>query len=407
MNRSLRLERVPKDPEVRLKREFEHFQALGYEVSVDSGGNRYIYLENNPQSKPLVSVSMTAFNHQKYIRQALNSILVQEVNFDYEIVIAEDGSADFTRQIILEFAEKYPDIIKPVIYEHNVGMKQNYLNIRGLCKGKYRCSLEGDDFWLTRDRMAWQVDFLDSHPDYIAIGAQLYTLTEKNRLRSNPFESTYVKGDHYDLKDVEAWLLPAHTSTVMYRNIYKDLDQDFLKRFADLPVVGDRKTSMLLAMNGKFYIGDRHIAARRIITTSSTSYYAVAKMKNMYYTMFDWTKKMEEFVLVELNHQLDYSEARFDFWNRAFWHFVNLPCGMHYRTLKAILKEADSKPRYIFSAFSIVLKWLKKVYTVKGHSKLKVTANIFKKVFALPNRVKRFAEINGRMDKSVKVDKFV
>ncbi len=407
MSKELRLKELPKDAEERLSREFEHFIALGYPVQIDSAGNRYIYLEDADAKAPLVSVSMTAYNHQNYIRQALESVIAQEVDFDYEVVIAEDGSADYTRQVILEFAERYPNIIKPVIYEHNVGMKQNYLNIRGLCKGKYRCSLEGDDFWLSRDRMAWQVDFLDNNPDFIAIGAKWYTLNEKDHLRSNPFAWTYTKADEYTKEEAEKWLLPAHTSTIMYRNIYRELDADFLHRFVELPIVGDRKTSMLLMMHGRFHVADRYIAARRIITSSSTSYYAAAKKKNMYYTMYDWTKQMEEFVWVEFGCKLDYTEARFDFWNRAFWHFVNLPCGMHYRTLKAILKVSDDKGRYIRSSFSMIFKWLKKVYSVKGHSKIKVTMAIFKKIFSLPKRVYRFANKNKQIDTKVKIDKFV
>jgi acetyltransferase-like isoleucine patch superfamily enzyme len=83
--------------------------------------------------KPIVSVLMITYNHEKYIAQAIDSVLMQKSNFDYEIVIGEDCSTDRTRGIILEYKAKYTDKIKLLLKEKNVGMMQNFIDTPKVC----------------------------------------------------------------------------------------------------------------------------------------------------------------------------------------------------------------------------------------------------------------------------------
>jgi glycosyltransferase involved in cell wall biosynthesis len=114
-----------------------------------------------------VSVHMLAYNHEKYIAQAIESVLMQNVKFDYEIVIGDDCSTDATREIIEGFRVRYPEKIRLVTSATNVGMFKNSQRVFEACKGEYIAILEGDDYWTSADKLQKQVDFLDTHPECV------------------------------------------------------------------------------------------------------------------------------------------------------------------------------------------------------------------------------------------------
>jgi len=113
-----------------------------------------------------VSVAMITYNHERFIGQAIECVLAQSVNFDYEIVIGEDCSTDGTRAIIQDFQRRYPSRIVPLFRQHNIGAMRNYQGTVGSCRGQYLALLEGDDYWTCKDKLQRQVDFLDAHPDW-------------------------------------------------------------------------------------------------------------------------------------------------------------------------------------------------------------------------------------------------
>lgn len=112
-----------------------------------------------------VSVFMVAYNHEEYIAKAIDSVLMQNTDFDYEIVIGEDCSTDNTRNIIISYGNRYPDKFKLLLNETNLGMHKNGAKTLQACKGEYIAMLEGDDYWTSLDKLQKQVDFLDSHPE--------------------------------------------------------------------------------------------------------------------------------------------------------------------------------------------------------------------------------------------------
>lgn len=118
-----------------------------------------------------VSVFCMAYNHEKYIRSALEGFVNQKTDFDYEVIVHDDASTDGTADIIREYAAKYPHIIKPIFQTEN-----QYSKGRDICMefmipvstGKYIAVCEGDDFWTDEQKLQLQVDFLDQNPDYAA-----------------------------------------------------------------------------------------------------------------------------------------------------------------------------------------------------------------------------------------------
>ncbi len=115
------------------------------------------------------------YNHEPFIARAIESALNQNTNFDYEIVIGDDFSTDRNPEIIVEFAQKYPDKIvflnRPRGGEYDqerqrIGRIYNFYNIMQNCRGKYIALLDGDDYWTDTNKLQKQVDFLESHPEY-------------------------------------------------------------------------------------------------------------------------------------------------------------------------------------------------------------------------------------------------
>ncbi len=117
-------------------------------------------------SIPMVSVFVLAYNHGKYIAQTLDGILMQNVTFDYDIVVGEDCSTDNTRSILLSYAEKHPQRFKLILHEKNVGGLQNVISTLGACRGKYVAFCEGDDYWTDPNKLQKQVDFLEANPAF-------------------------------------------------------------------------------------------------------------------------------------------------------------------------------------------------------------------------------------------------
>ena len=111
-----------------------------------------------------VSVHMITYNHEKFIAQAIESALMQQVDFDYEIVIGEDCSTDRTREIVVAYQQRHPDKIRLLLHEQNVGVSLNDIRVYRACRGEYVAWLEGDDYWTSPHKLQKQADFLDSHP---------------------------------------------------------------------------------------------------------------------------------------------------------------------------------------------------------------------------------------------------
>jgi glycosyltransferase involved in cell wall biosynthesis len=113
-----------------------------------------------------VSVSITTYDHEPYIAQAVESVLAQEADFPFEVVIGEDRSTDRTREIVLELAARYPDRIRPVLAPENYGDggKRIFLETIEACRGSYIATMDGDDYWTSPAKLQAQADFLDGHP---------------------------------------------------------------------------------------------------------------------------------------------------------------------------------------------------------------------------------------------------
>jgi glycosyltransferase involved in cell wall biosynthesis len=165
----------------------------------------------------MVSVCCTTYNHEKFIAQTVESFLMQETNFRYEIVIGDDCSTDKTSEILRSFKEKYPDKIKLIYPEKNLGAHLNTINSAKACEGKYIALCDGDDYWTNPHKLQKQVDFLENNPEYIICCHYTHVIDiDGNTLHidPNPKPLEYTYHDLLIGKQVET-----KTATVVYHNI--------------------------------------------------------------------------------------------------------------------------------------------------------------------------------------------
>jgi glycosyltransferase involved in cell wall biosynthesis len=112
-----------------------------------------------------VSVAMITYNHERFVAQAIESVLMQEADFDFELVIGEDCSTDGTRRVVAEYGARHPDKIRLLLPERNLGMNRNLAQTLRACRGAYVALLEGDDYWTSPRKLAKQAALLDERPD--------------------------------------------------------------------------------------------------------------------------------------------------------------------------------------------------------------------------------------------------
>ena len=172
----------------------------------------------------MVSVTVGAYQHARYIRECLDGILMQKTDFPYEILIHDDASTDGTDQIIREYELKHPDLIFPTFQTENQFSK----GVRGIlvtilfpkCRGKYIAICEGDDYWTDPSKLQKQVDFLEAHEHYVGCAHNTRIIYEDGA-KDDALTVTSATKDTYTIDDITKGLIYFHTTSMLYRNIFE------------------------------------------------------------------------------------------------------------------------------------------------------------------------------------------
>jgi len=211
--------------------------------------------------KPLVSICSLTYNHENYISQALEGFLMQKTTFPIEIIIHDDASTDNTTNIIREYENKYPDIIKPIYQNENQwskGIRPSSTYVWPCTKGKYIALCEGDDYWTDPYKLQKQVDFMEANTEY----SMCFHLVENfYQDGSKPsFIYPYKKRQQpiYSLQDVLKYFF-INTCSVIYR-----LDNKILPEWFSKHMLGDYTLHLLYADKGKIRLIPEVMARYRI-----------------------------------------------------------------------------------------------------------------------------------------------
>ena len=211
---------------------------------------------------PKASISLLAYNHERFVAEAIESLLFQEVTFAYEIVVGEDCSLDSTREIVLNYQKKYPDKIRVFLSKKPLNNRQSgRLNlIRNLkaCRGEYVALLDGDDYWTSPHKLQKQVDFLDNHPECSICFhpvVKLFEIEDKKKQVIYPPKRKNI----YTIEDLlEGNFIP--TCSTMFRN---ELFDEFPDWYFRIPM-GDWPLHILNSQHGTIGYLDEVMGVYRI-----------------------------------------------------------------------------------------------------------------------------------------------
>lgn len=193
-----------------------------------------------------LSVFIVTYNQEKYIRQCLDSILMQQVDFDYEVVIGEDHGTDGTRAICEEYAAKYPQIRLLPLTE-NLGVAGNWRRVLLECKGEYIAMCEGDDYWLDDNKLHKQVDFLDRNPKYSGCFHNANTVDENGSVIGQ-LHNGKMNVDYDFAQMTGGWFVP--TASICFRRS-DDIIDSFSKLAKYSYLSADRLLVALISNEGK------------------------------------------------------------------------------------------------------------------------------------------------------------
>ena len=289
------------------------------------------------ETVPLVSVSVIAYNHEKYIRQCLDGILMQDVNFPYEVLVHDDASPDGTADIIREYEAKYPGIIKPIYQTEN-----QYSQGKCIFKfnfdrahGKYLAFCEGDDYWTDPRKLQKQVDFLERHSEYIATAHRVKVISERGETIGFPGYSDVVEHvstlDEY-FKPPFPGKLPSQLASLVMRNVFLTLDPHVQDLFYSCNALGDRKLSLLLVMMGDTYCFSEAMTTYRHITSEGTSWSARVHGKNLSYVTYKQHLVLQQFAYEAFNFELP-AFTLYDALLSAFVKAVRQPSRSNFKIL--------------------------------------------------------------------------
>lgn len=173
---------------------------------------------------PRVSVLLVTYNHAAYIAQAVESVLAQQFDGGWELVIGEDCSTDNTRTILQQFAQREPGRIRLFSRERNLGLAGNLCAAWRACRGDYIAMLEGDDYWTSPHKLARQVAALDAHPEWSMCFHRVQVINEDSRPPFlEPYEDTFPTES--GLADILRRNFVGNVSTMYRRGILPEVPE--------------------------------------------------------------------------------------------------------------------------------------------------------------------------------------
>lgn len=222
---------------------------------------------------PVVSVLMLTYNHERHLAQAIESVMRQEVDFPFELLIGEDCSTDRSRQIALDFQSRHPAIVKVVTTDHNVGAYRNYLRLLAAARGQFMAQIDGDDYWLP-GKLARQVAALQARPECVAVYTNAICVDGRG---DNVCLFNDVGDAVLELAEILRRGNFLSTSTLLFRaslvNALQRIGHEYI----------DYQTHLTLAQSGSLLHIGAPMAVYRIRTESSMVAGANEKVRELYW----------------------------------------------------------------------------------------------------------------------------
>lgn len=269
-----------------------------------------------------VSIIVITYNHERFLKDALDSALRQNVDFRYEIIVADDCSKDNNQKIIKDYFNKYPDIIVPILREENIGMAKNVLDAINNSKGKYISFLEGDDYWTSDNKLQRQIDFLDNNKEYVAISHDCNVIDQFNNVTDNKAWRFVIKEDEYTINNLEKFQLIGQMSTVVIKNFKEKINSyiNLLNRNKICPL--DSVLPLLLLSEGRIHVIKENLSSyRHFIEKDGTNWSSkndlnVSNNYIIYYLMMRKIERNGKFFNLKINMIKGKASFFYDAWKK-------------------------------------------------------------------------------------------
>lgn len=223
----------------------------------------------------MLSIVVITYNHEKYVRGCIESILQQDVQFKYEILIGDDSSTDNTVKIIREIMIEHPGVIKLILHEKNVGAARNIYDLFVISMGKYITRLEGDDYWEKTDQLQYSIDFLEKNQNYIGITRSTKSIDEKGNIHNQ------VKMKFRDnVATFKDFLYSKQSGTPLFRNFFLNNEEDFSIIYTAQRMVAELIIGYLILKRGDLYVTNEKWEIKRAVRNLDASNYN--SLRNLY-----------------------------------------------------------------------------------------------------------------------------
>lgn len=303
-----------------------------------------------------VSICCLTYNHEKYVRQMIESLVKQKTNFKYEILIHDDASTDNTQAIIKEYQTKYPDIIKPIYQkenQHSKGIRVSLTYQFPRISGEYVAFCEGDDFWCNDSRLQLQYDILEKNSDCSICTGMVNMVSEQGYNLDKLIPNIDIAEGKYSPEQQIMWYTDSEPvlfqlSGIMVRSEYVKKICENLPDFYQIAKVGDRPLLLNMLTCGNLYHLNEIVSCYRWLSIGS------------------WTQRTllnKERALLNAKNTIEYyksfnlfTEGRYDkyiysyvLYNEFFYHFNSF----EYRELlrkkyRKLLKNLNNKQKVLF-----------------------------------------------------------
>lgn len=301
-----------------------------------------------------VSVCITTYNHEKYIKECLESVLNQDFTGSLEIIVCNDNSSDQTEKEILEVQKNHAkgSIIKYYNNNPNLGYVKNTLESFHHASGKYIAVLDGDDYFLDPEKLQKQFDFLENNNDFSAVSGDSLVIYEDTDTASHSF--THHKGRVLEKKDITEPVL-SQTSTFFFR---KDILKD---DFPTQILSADRCLYLLAGCYGKIKILEDQLSSYRQFSLSISKNVTYEKM-NLDFNIVPFIKKYNsEYKTSSLKRYFYYTLMSYSRVHTKF-QFFRAALGYFYYNMS---EKVSQSPKKITAHLKWTLNTIKQKYVYK------------------------------------------
>lgn len=229
---------------------------------------------------PLLSVALITYNQEQFIRECIEGMVMQTTDFPFEIVISDDCSTDITRDICIEYQQKYPNLIRLDFPDKNLGMMGNWIHTINSCRGKYIAICEGDDYWTDAQKLQKQVGFMEANPDYTMCAHAAYTLM------CGQFDESKLDKSTLTLEDIIMQDWGIMTASILFRKASLEIPEwyKYIKN-------GDYGLQLLLALKGNIgYLQDNMCVYRQHFAGVSATLKPLNQTAWIIYLLYEFDK---------------------------------------------------------------------------------------------------------------------